>query len=80
MSFNDDIEKVIAGIDTSKEPPTEEPLRQYYFIKKCREIIKKKSEELGRPLFCNTVTFGCQMNVVSQTQQTPETKHFLTCR
>ncbi len=49
-------------IDLNSEPPKEEPARQYYFIKKCREIVKKKSEELGRPLtFCVT-TFGCQMN------------------
>ena len=70
MNYNDDIEKILAGIDTTKEPPTEEPARQYYFIKKAREIVKKRSDELGRPLFCHTVTFGCQMNVVSQTPQT----------
>ena len=43
-------------------PPAEEPERQYYFIKKCREIIKKKSEELGRPLYACSVCMGCQMN------------------
>lgn len=49
-------------IDINVEPPVEEPDRQYYFIKKCREIIKKKSEELGRPLYACSVCMGCQMN------------------
>ncbi len=45
-----------------KDPPVTEPQRQYYFIQKCRETVKRKSEERGRPLtFCVT-TFGCQMN------------------
>ena len=70
MNYNDDIEEKLAGIDITKEPPTEEPLRQYYFIKKCREIVKAKSAALGRPLFCHTATFGCEMNAVSQTRQT----------
>ena len=62
MAHYNDIEEILAGIDQTKEPPTKEPERQYYFIKKCREIIKKKSEELGRPLFSCTASFGCQMN------------------
>ena len=70
MLNHDEIEEILAGIDTTKPAPIEEPLRQYYFIKKCREIVKKKSDALGRPLFCHTVTFGCEMNAVSQTRQT----------
>lgn len=46
-------------IDTSGPPPTVEPDRQYYFIAKVRQYVKKKSAELGRPLFCCTKTFGC---------------------
>ena len=49
-------------IDINSEPPAEEPARQYYFIAKCREIVKRKSEELGRPLYACTVNMGCQMN------------------
>ena len=60
---NAEIEKIISDINLDENPPSEEPYRQYYFIKKCREIIKKKSEEMGRPLFATTKTFGCQMNV-----------------
>lgn len=55
------VDDILAGIDLNSPPPTEEPARQYYYIKKCREIVKKQSEELGRPLFAATVTFGCQM-------------------
>ena len=52
----------INDIDITKEAPTTEPERQYYFIKKAREYVKTASGEAGRPLtFCVT-TFGCQMN------------------
>ncbi len=53
--MNDEYSKRIEAQDLTKEPPTEEPDRQYY-------IVKKKSEELGRPLTCNLTSFGCQMN------------------
>ena len=49
-------------IDLSQSPPQNEPERQYYFIKKAREIVKRKSEELGRPLISCIVNMGCQMN------------------
>lgn len=49
-------------IDITGLPPEAEPERQYYFIAKCRDYVKEKSEELGRPLFFCTKTFGCQMN------------------
>ncbi len=45
-----------------KNAPDTEPERQYYFIEQCRKIVKKKSEELGRPIRFCCVTFGCQMN------------------
>ena len=52
----------INDVDITKEAPTNEPERQYYFIKKAREYVKTASGEAGRPLtFCVT-TFGCQMN------------------
>ncbi len=57
-----DFEKILENIDITSPAPKEEPLRQYYFIKKLRKIIKEKSEILGRPLYSATVTFGCQMN------------------
>lgn len=56
------IEEILADIDLQKAPPEEEPLRQYYYIKKCRDFIAEQSQALGRPLTASTVTFGCQMN------------------
>ena len=56
------IEKYMDSIDITKEAPTNDPERQYYYIKKAREYVKVASLEAGRPLtFCVT-TFGCQMN------------------
>ena len=49
-------------VDISKPAPEFEPNRQFYFMAKARSWVKKKSEELGRPMACFTQTFGCQMN------------------
>ncbi len=49
-------------IDLEPPPPEAEPERQFYFMEQCRRWVKRRSEELGRPLFACTVTFGCQMN------------------
>ena len=62
----EEFEKILEGIDLDQAPPTEEPMRQYYFMKKARKYVKAKSEEIGRPLFFSTVTFGCQMNSVTK--------------
>ena len=59
MEDNDRISRLTAEQDLMKDPPEHEPERQYYFIKRCREIVKKKSEELGRPLTACSVCFGC---------------------
>lgn len=40
----------------------EEQKRQQQFIEKARGYVKEKSEELGRPLYACTTTFGCQMH------------------
>lgn len=57
-----EMERIIDTIDISEQPPTTEPERQYYFIKKSRELVKKESENLGRPLVAKSVCVGCQMN------------------
>lgn len=49
-------------IDLSKEAPVEEPMRQYYFMKKAKALVTKESERVGHKLTCCPVTFGCQMN------------------
>lgn len=62
MINNLDLKNILETIDISVEAPNEEPLRQYYFIKKATEYVKRKSEKIGRPLCYAVVTFGCQMN------------------
>ena len=62
MTNNEEFEKILENIDENGPAPAEEPERQYYFIKKARALVKKMSEELGRPLISSVTTFGCQMN------------------
>ena len=62
MTNNEEFEKILENIDENGPEPQEEPERQYYFIKKARALVKKMSEELGRPLISSATTFGCQMN------------------
>ncbi len=62
MLKNKELEEILEKIDLNEAPPAEEPMRQYYFMKKAQMLVKKKSEELGRPLTYHVTTFGCQMN------------------
>ena len=48
--------------DLLNNAPTEEPERQYYFIKEAAKIVAEREAEPGRKLTCCVVTFGCQMN------------------
>lgn len=49
-------------IDMTKEAPSQEPYRQYYYMNQCRKLVAERSKSLGRPLRAAIVTFGCQMN------------------
>lgn len=60
--LKEEFEKILDSIDETKDAPTEEPMRQYYFMKKCREELAKEERNLGRKLTANVTTFGCQMN------------------
>lgn len=60
--LGENIEEILKDIDIEASAPAEEPMRQYYFIKKAKAYVEKKSKELGRPLTACTQTFGCQMN------------------
>ena len=62
MIKNEELKEIIDEIDITSQPPEEEPMRQYYFIKAAKAIINKKSHELGRNLTAGVITFGCQMN------------------
>lgn len=52
----------IDKIDLSSEPPTDEPARQYYFMKKCRQWASEEEKRIGRKLTLSMQTMGCQMN------------------
>ena len=62
MLKNKELEEILEKIDLNEAPPAEEPMRQYYFMKKAQMLVQKKREELGRPLTYHVTTFGCQMN------------------
>ncbi len=62
MIHNIDLESILSRIDLTEPAPTEEPQRQYYFMKKLRGYVAAESEKLGRSLTACTTTFGCQMN------------------
>lgn len=48
--------------EVMNKAPEKEPDRQRYFMARCREIIERRKQELGRELTFNDQTFGCQMN------------------
>lgn len=62
MIKNEELEAILETIDLRTTAPTDEPMRQYYFIKKARELVRAESEKIGRPLTADGETFGCQMN------------------
>lgn len=62
MDIKDELDEVFEQMKSLYEAPHEEPMRQYYYIAKCREYAAWKSREIGRALTYNTQTFGCQMN------------------
>ena len=47
-------------VDIDVKAPEFEPNRQFYFMAKARDYVKRKSVELGRPMTFFTQTFGCQ--------------------
>lgn len=48
-------------VDIDAQAPEFEPNRQFYFMAKARDYVKRKSAELGRPMTFFTQTFGCAM-------------------
>ena len=61
LRYIDDLKDLdLDMVDISKPAPEFEPNRQFYFMAKARSWVKKKSEELGRPMTFFTQTFGCQ--------------------
>lgn len=56
--FDDTIEKIIEQMDLNQEAPGKEPDRQYWYMKKARQLVREKQKELGRPLTFCVNTFG----------------------
>ena len=40
-----ELEAVLDRIDLSQPEPAEEPMRQYYFMKKARELVEKQQKD-----------------------------------
>ncbi len=57
-----EMQAILAEIDVNAPIPTDEHMRQYYFIKKMQGVLKKEAEKLGRTPTSKIETFGCQMN------------------
>ena len=62
MINNTEMERILEGIDLNLPAPAREPERQYYFIKKARELVGRLQKRQGRQLTACVTTFGCQMN------------------
>ncbi len=58
----EELEQRLDEIDLTKEAPAQEPQRQYYYMKKARQIVAEQEKTLGRRPTACAVTFGCQMN------------------
>lgn len=56
------LDTILDTIDINAEAPLQEPMRQYYYIKKARAYVKAEKERLGRDPVAVITTFGCQMN------------------
>ncbi len=63
MIKDNELEEILESIDLNAPCTSEEPLRQYYFIKKARTYYKDMEAKVGRSLTCSIMTYGCQMNV-----------------
>lgn len=48
-------------VNIDAQAPEFEPNRQFYFMAKARDYVKRKSAELGRPMTFFTQTFGSPM-------------------
>ena len=40
------IEEILTAIDLEQPAPSEEPMRQYYFMEKARRLVKTQAETL----------------------------------
>lgn len=66
MIKNEELEAILETIDLKEDAPADEPVRQYYFIKKARAIVNAESAKIGRRLTADEETFGCPMVIVTR--------------
>lgn len=57
------------NIDINAAPPAEEPARQYYYMAKCRELVREFELKNARRPTAFTQTFGCQVNTVHEIEK-----------
>lgn len=60
--IHENFNTLLDKIDSDGLAPEQEPFRQYYYIKKCRQLLGSLEQKKGRQLTACVVTFGCQMN------------------
>ena len=41
--FTTEIDQLIENMDLTQEPPIKEPERQYWFMKKARQLVRKRN-------------------------------------
>ena len=44
---HEELEQILNDIDLTKEAPAQEPQRQYYYMKRARQIVAQQEEVLG---------------------------------
>lgn len=62
--------KRLDAVEIHGEAPVQEPDRQYYYMKKCRQWAEKEKERVGHPLTMSIQTLGCQMNAKDSEKMT----------
>ena len=70
MTNNEEFEKILENIEENGPEQQEEPQRQYYFMKKCRQWAEEEKERIGHPLTMSIQTLGCQMNAKDSEKMT----------
>ena len=62
--------KRLDAVEIHGEAPVQEPDRQYYYMKKCRQWAEEEKDRVGHPLTMSIQTLGCQMNAKDSEKMT----------
>lgn len=76
MISHEKLQELIEDVVLTDPAPENEPMRQYYYIKKARQYVEAERVRLGRTPTCCVVTFGCQMNTEHETRKKPQIRGF----